>query len=74
MNTNMWRDFQIFISMPLRFDTDDIVTLLWFDITHRQTNTGHTGTNRLTETYKYILTLYICITLNEQLVDAKFTF
>ena len=31
--------------------------LLWFDVTHRQTHIGHTGTNRLTHTHKYIITL-----------------
>ena len=30
-------------------------TLIWYHI-HRQTCTGHTGTNRLTLTYEYILT------------------
>ena len=38
-------------------DTGDIVLLvLWFEITHRHTHTGHTRTNRLIHTYKYILT------------------
>ena len=40
------------------FNTDDMVfasTLIWYQ-THRQTHTGHTGTNRLTHTYKYIST------------------
>ena len=30
--------------------------VLWFDITHRQTHTGHTRTNRLTHKYKYMTT------------------
>ena len=41
-----------------RYDTDDMVsasTLIWYHA-HWQTYIGHTGTNRMTHIYKYILT------------------
>ena len=34
------------------------ITLIWYH-THWQTHTEHAGTNRLTNTYKYILTLIV---------------
>ena len=40
----------------LRSDTWGILLVLWFDITQIQNHTAHSGANRLTHSYKYILT------------------
>ena len=45
--------------------------VLWFDITHRQTHTGHTRTNRQTHTYKYMTTPPVFCTLQLTILYGK---
>ena len=44
------------VSSLLRSDKCDAFLVLWFDITHRERHTTHSGANRLTYPYKYIFT------------------